>query len=279
MPVKPHADERLELLFRHAGLSEKQAKLYRILLADGQQRASALSRKSGINRSNAYALLKDLKIRGLVIQLDIGKINYFRAEPPWKLNGIIETREKDLALAKELASDMIPKLTSQWKTSLNRPLVRHFEGEKGLWDVFYDIYAPDNPDIYGCVDMEVVHGIFPDHIIRELIPKRVKHKTFAYGLLADSQQARITASRDKDQLRNTMLFDKTKYPLPAEVEIYKDKVALMSFTRGEFVALIIENKDFAVSLRSIFKFIFDHHYPDEAVSAPVLPSAATDKMK
>ena len=41
-------DERLELLFRHAGLSEKQAKLYRMLLIDGQERVSTLSRKQAL---------------------------------------------------------------------------------------------------------------------------------------------------------------------------------------------------------------------------------------
>jgi sugar-specific transcriptional regulator TrmB len=254
----PQSDERLELLFRHAGLSEKQAKLYRLLLITGDERPSTLARKSGIKRANTYALLDDMARRGLVMKFEKENITYFRPEPPSKLVDIIEARKKETAIAQDLADDLIPNLTSQYKASISRPVVQTFEGEKGLWNVFYDIYSPDTPDIYGCVDFDKVHNIFPDHITKELIPRRIKHKTKAYALLSDSPEARKTAPDDANHLRVSTILDNTLYPLPAEIEVYKDKIALMSFEHQEFIALVIDNPVFATTLRSIIKWVIDH---------------------
>lgn len=246
-------DNRLELLFRHAGLSEKQAKLYRILLADGEQRPAFLSRKSGIKRGNTYALLRDLKLRGLVTEFEKSKITYFRPEPPEKLAALIDAREKNVGIAKLLARDLLPRLNSQWKTSVGRPVVRYFEGETGIHDVFADIYAPKKDIVYGCVDLEVADAAFPKHIIKDLIPLRIRNKVTAYSLVADSPQTRAIAAKDEVQLRKTVLVDKKEYPLPAEIDVYEDKIAMLSFEKGEFIGVIIQHGAFAQSLKSIFR--------------------------
>ncbi|TAL51792.1 MAG: hypothetical protein EPN89_02815, partial [Methylovulum sp.] len=197
----PRVDDRLELLFRHAGLTEKQAKLYRLLLVVGSEKASTLSQRSGIKRSNAYALLEDLVHKGLASKIEKAGIQYFRPEPPTKLLEVITGQEKNLAAAKSLAGDLVPQLTRQWKRAVERPTVRHVEGEEGLYQVFEDIYQPNKKEIHGCVDLEVVGKVFPKHITHELIPRRVKYGMKAWAILGDSPAAREVASKDKDQIR------------------------------------------------------------------------------
>lgn len=255
----PIPDERLEFLFRHAGLSEKQAKLYRLLLMDGEARPSTLSKKSGIKRGNVYALLKDLSFRGLVTEVEKEKVTYFRPEPPEKLVSIIEAREKEIAIAITLARDMIPKLAGQYRMAVNKPTVTYLEGEEGLRRVFEDIYTPDKKEIHGALDIEASNEVFPEFITRDLIPRRIRYKIKAWALLGKSQATEDLAKNDERQLRTTILFDKQRYPLPAEIEVYEDKIAMMSFAKGEFIGLIIENHDFATSLHSIFRFIFDQN--------------------
>lgn len=261
-------DDRLELLFRHAGLAEKQAKLYRLLLSTGEERVSALSRKSGIKRGNTYALLRDLKTRGLVTEFEKGKITYFRPEPPEKLVSIIEAREKEVAIAKTLASDMIPTLAGQYRMAVNRPTVTYLEGEEGLRRVFEDIYTPDKKEIHGALDIEASNEVFPEFITKELIPQRVRYKIKGWALLGKSLITEELAKNDEKQLRTTILFDKENYPLPAEIEVYEDKIAMMSFAKGEFIGLIIQNHDFATSLQSIFRFIFDENQKHPKTTPP-----------
>ncbi len=253
---RPVIDNRVELLFRHAGLSEKQAKLYRLLLIDGEARPSTLSKKSGVKRGNVYALLKDLAFRGLVTEFEKEKVTYFRPEPPEKLASLIEYQEKEAAVAKNLAAELLPGLTSQWKTAIGKPVIRYYEGEAGIHEVFKDIYAPKKDIVYGCVDLEMADRAFPEHIIKNLIPLRIRNKVVAYSLVADSPDARLVAAKDAAHLRKTILLDKTEFPLPAEIDVYEDKIAMLSFEKGEFLGIVIQNEAFAQSLRSIFKKAF-----------------------
>jgi predicted DNA-binding transcriptional regulator len=253
-------DNRLELLFRHAGMGEKEAKLYRLLLVTGEIKASTLAKKSGIKRTNVYALLQVMKARGLVMEFEKGKIKYYRPEPPNKITEIIESQSKRLTVAQELSKDIIPMLTSQWKTSINRPVVRYFEGKDGIEKLFQDIYGPKTGDntVWGCVDLDITDIEFPKHVEKKLIPIRKRNKWLAKTIFADSPYMRELQKKDNEQLRESVLVDKKKYPLPAEIDVYEDKVTLLSFERGEFVAVMIENKHFAETIRSLFKLAMEN---------------------
>jgi len=61
---------------------------------------------------------------------------------------------------------------------------------------------------------------------------------------------------DKNQLRETVLVDPREYPLSAEIDVYENKIALMDFSKGSFVGVLIENKSMAETLGSIFKLAF-----------------------
>lgn len=252
----PIPDGRLELLFRHAGLSEKQAKLYRLLLIDGEARPSALSKKSGVKRGNVYALLKDLSFRGLVTEVEKEKVTYFRPEPPEKLGSLIEYQEKEAQVAKNLAAELLPSLTSQWKTTIGKPVIRYYEGEEGLKKILEDVYAPGKKEILGAVGLEHPHPELYAHITDNLLPLRIRRKIFARALNTDTERARAMQERNTKELRETFLIDPANYPLPAEIDVYEDKIALSSFIKDD-VGLIIENHAIATTLMSVFKLLFD----------------------
>lgn len=250
-------DDRLELLFRHAGMMEKQAKLYRLLLAEGEGRVSVIARKSGINRVNVYALLRDLATRGVVVEFEKDRVVYFRPEPPEKIIDIIEGRKRQMEVAKTLGTDLLPQMTAAWKSAVGRPVVRYFEGEEGVKKVFEDVYAPGKSEVIGCVGLEEPSHELYEHIIKRLMPLRIRRKIFARALNPDSPRARELKQRDREQLREIFLCDPKRYPLPAEIDIYQDTVAFLSFERGDFVGVALENRAFATTMRSIFTLLFD----------------------
>lgn len=254
---EPKTDERLELLFKTAGLAEKQAKLYRLLLIAGEDRPSTLSRKSGIKRANTYALLEDLARRGLITKFEKEKVIYFRPEPPQRIADLIENRQRETDIARELADDLVPNLSVQWKQSVNRPTVTYLEGEEGVKNIFEDIYAAGKSEIIGCVDLANPHEEMYAHIINHLMPLRIKRKIFTRALNADSARARELRREDKKRLSESFLSDPLRYPIPAEIDIYEDKVAMLSFTKNDFVGIRIQNDVFATTLRSVFRLLFD----------------------
>jgi hypothetical protein len=187
----------------------------------------------------------------------------FQVEPPSKLQDLVEQKKQQVEIMENSVKHVIKHLTSQYKLAVGKPTVQYFEGEEGLEKVFADIYTPKEDAVYGCVDLEKADEVFPQHIVKKYIPLRVKNKIKAISFLGDSSQARELKPKDAEHLRETYLLDKKEYPMPAEIDVYEDKISMMSFDKGNFIGLIIENKDFAETFRSIFKYAVEQARKEE----------------
>lgn len=249
--------ETLHLLFSQLGLSAKSAQIYEVLLEKKGAKVVQIASLSGVKRSNAYVLLSELEALGLVEGYEKSGVQYYRAASPDTILNLLEEKQHELLVTKVLATKMVKSLKKQWKVTVGRPVVQYYEGRESIQKVFEDIYSKKTEPVYGCVDLEVADTVFPEEITKKLIPLRIKNKLYAYTALADSQQARLVASKDAKQFRTSLLIDKEKYPLPAEIDVYEDRIAMLSFDKGDFVATVIENKDFAQTLKSLFKLLFD----------------------
>lgn len=251
-------EKQIEDLFVACGLSEKEALLYRILLENGELPAKKIIDLSKMKKGNTYALLHNLRAEGLVVSFKREKKTWFRPESPAKLQDLVKKKTAEVERTRGALDDLLPKLSSQYKLAVGRPTIRYFEGKGGLKEVFEDVYAPKKEPVLGAVDVDQVEAVFKGFPKGTLIPKRMKNKLRVKVLFNDTQLARELHGNDKKENRVSVLLNKEKYPLPADIEAYGDKIALMSFREGEFMGMIIENKDFAVTLRSIFAFIFDN---------------------
>jgi sugar-specific transcriptional regulator TrmB len=246
----------LEYIFTLIGLSEKEARVYRVLLEMGEGKVAKIASGSQQKRGITYAVLDNLEKQGLIRKHAKEGKTYFQAEDPQKLVDIVNDKKKQIGTIESSLNEIAPRLRSQYKLSVGKPTIRYFEGEEGLKAVFSDIYAKKKDIVFGCVDLERADEVFPSHITKKLIPLRIRNRVEAYSFIADSPQARIIARNDKKQLRKSVLLNKEKYPLPSEIDVYEDKIAMLSFVKGDFIGLIIENQDLAQSLRSIFKLAF-----------------------
>jgi len=251
-------------IFVSCGLTDKEALLYDVLLSKGQAHGYELEKESGL-RKNTYALLNSLLQKKLVLGVKKDNKTYFQPAPPETLVLILKNQGQAVKQSQQALEQLLPALSSQYSLSVGKPTIRYFEGEEGIKEVFNDIYGPKEDVVYGCVDLETADKVFPSRILKKLIPQRVKNKLFAYSLVANSKQAHMIKKSDSKQLRKTMLLDKKLYPMPAEIDVYQDKVAMLSFERGKFVGIIIQNDSFAQSLRSLFKRVFDEVKPKDLV--------------
>lgn len=249
--------EKLTLLFSYLSLTDKHVELYEKLLAIPGARVARIAELVGFKRSTTYNLLKEMNQKGVLEEYKKGGVVYYRVAEPDSLTILVQKFQEDGKQAQQLLDSVMSDLKKEWRTGVGKPVIRYFEGEDGLREVFSDIYKPKDDAVYGCVDLEVVDKVFPEHVLADLIPLRVKNKLFAYSLVAESEQAETIKKDDKKQLRQTVLLDKDEYPLPAEIDVYGDKVAMLSFDKQQFIGMIIENTSFAQTVRSLFKRIID----------------------
>lgn len=243
----------LATILQAAGLTEKEAIIYESMLSAGTQSASKLASLAGLKRGITYASLAKLKEMGVVFESIRAGVTVYTPSHPSVVLQLIAKRRGELGSVEHLFTQRMPELSKKYKLAVGKPTVRYYEGEEGIREVFEDVYAPKDEPVYGCVDLDKSDEAFPEYIKKHLIPKRVKNGVQAVTILADSPSARAITKQDIRQLRVSHLVDQKEYPLPAEIDIYEDKVAMMTFQKKDFVAVIIENADIAQSLRSIFR--------------------------
>src|SRR3990167_2633295 len=132
----------LEPMFLSLGLSEKESKIYRILLEIAQGSATTIITKSGLKRGITYAVLYSLEKHGLVRQYKKEGKTYFQVESPQKLLELVGKKKKEVEQVEKSLESVLPVLSSQYKLAIGKPTIRYFEGKQGLTEIFKDVYAP-----------------------------------------------------------------------------------------------------------------------------------------
>jgi len=111
------------------GLPKNEAKIYEALLGKGPANVSTIANAAKVNRRNVYDSLKNLIKRRLVTKIRGERILLYKAEPPNKLQTIIEIQKKNIqSILPELS-----KLYQQHTPSEQAFISRGREGIKNFW--------------------------------------------------------------------------------------------------------------------------------------------------
>lgn len=242
-------------LYVALGMSLKEATIYDLLLHNGEMQARNIEIKTGYKK-NTYVLIKSLEKRGLILRIEKDKRVYYQPLPPQNLVQLAGKQVRAAQRQATILAELLPSLTNTYSQSVDRPVVRYVEGEDGFRELYKHVYNQDIPASYGCLDLEKEEKLVPKMMGSELIPERVKRGSRAYAILAKNDDGRRVAGRDDEELRESILVDPNEYPLPAEVSVYGDKVVLLSFKRGGMTGVLIENKEIAKSLESVYRLLF-----------------------
>lgn len=95
--------EKLKEKLKEIGMSEKEAKVYIILLKMGSSTASKISKKSNLNRVTTYSLLESLKNKGFVSYSIKSGVKYFESADPKTLLSSLKEKKENL-------KSVLPKL-------------------------------------------------------------------------------------------------------------------------------------------------------------------------
>jgi sugar-specific transcriptional regulator TrmB len=239
---------KIEQLLKDSGFLDKEIALYLTILELGRGTVAEISRKAGINRSTGYVILDSLAGKNLVSISGKEPKQEYVALSPSNLVGYLNVQaEKQKKLA-DSAREVLPELTSIYNVG-DRPRVFFYEGLAGLEHVYEDSLT-SNGDIYSTSTYEEMHGTLPKYF-STYYEKRAKKKIFVHTFVADTPLARKRKANDEIEYRSTSLIPQDKFPVPTDIEIYNDKVMIASWK--EKLGVIIESKEIATTLRSVFK--------------------------
>ncbi len=240
----------LERDLQDIGLNEKEAKVYLASLELGQSVVQDIAKKAGVNRATTYFVIEGLMKMGLMSSFHKGKKQYFVAADPDRLADILK-QEKTRIEKNELN---LKKLLPQLESIASRhegPVVKYYEGKEGLLTMSEELIKKAKNDIMMAYSVDAVNTIFTEKERKSArerrIGKKIKTKviyTYKDGILestADGERRKVP---------------KEKFPLNCDIAIYDDYVRIASLGK-RLVGIVIEDKEIANSLRSIFRLAWE----------------------
>lgn len=238
----------LTKILQNIGLSEKEAKVYLTLLELKEALPSSISRRSGIKRPTTYVILEQLQEKGIVSHIKKGAWEYFQAINPHSL------LEKEYNRYHSLEA-VLPELLAMHQRYAITPQMQVFEGKEGLIRIMEDTLT-SSEDIFVWADVELASLTVLEDYYPTYIRKKVKNNLWVRGVCCYDEEALKFKQKGENELRELYLIPKDKYPFKNEIDIYDDKVAIIS--HQDKVGVIIQNKNIADTQKAIFKLGFEY---------------------
>ena len=212
-----------------------------------------ISAKAEVNRPTTYVQIESLKKLGLVSTQTKGKKQLFMAESPEQLEFVIERQKSELDQKKEELFKLLPELTNLFNVSGEKPQVKFFEGKEGIIKIQGEFLKTKAEFIYGISDFDTVMELFPN--FTSAYSSKRAHKEIPSKLIYTSTKGPFLKDTDKNFLRESKYVPKEKLSLGSDITIFGDKIAIMAL-KGKISGVMIEHKEMANSLRSIFDLLW-----------------------
>jgi HTH-type transcriptional regulator, sugar sensing transcriptional regulator len=228
-------------------LTNAQARVYLAALELGQASMMGLAKKSGVNRATIYHFIEDLKERHFIIETKRSKRSVYSATDPSFLIELERARMGQL-------ETFLPELKAIYNKREKKPRVQFFEGVEGIKKVYSDTLS-EKKSMYVFGDFEYSPKVMGESYIEGFVSERVKRNIEYNAILRDSATARQWAKRNMKDLREIRFVNEGNFA--TEIDIYGDRVALMSFRKDRPMAVLIEDKDIAETLMTVWKNLWD----------------------
>lgn len=238
-----HVSELVDL-----GLSEEESKVYLATLELGGSYVSTIAKKAGVNRVACYHTLDNLLSKQLISTIKKNNMKYFFVESPQLLVNQLEQKF-------EHAKNILPELLSITNAMAYKPKIQYFEGLEDIKRIFEDTL--ETKELLGYTNLADLPNVIPEKYLKEYTAKKAKKKIKTRMLSPISKKALryLDSYYPKDFDRNLVeiLFVNPKqFLFEYEINIYGDKVSIVSLNPDELIGLIIESPIYAKTQRGIF---------------------------
>lgn len=233
-------------ILTNIGLTDKEAKVYISLIEIGTNIVSRIAEKARINRVTTYDILKKLKEKGFISSFTKQKIKYFTATDPEIISSNFQQKTKAF-------SSSLPEL-KRLKGETAHPRIQYYEGLDGIKAIYEDTLT-SKTEILNFSNSEEIRKIWPTYD-KDYVEKRAKKRIHLKGIILADEAGKKVKTEDSLYFREMRLIPKDKYNFTNEINIYDDKVTIISFA-DELIGMIIESKEIAGTQRVIFRMVWE----------------------
>lgn len=231
------------------GLSEKHAKVYLVVLENGECTVSFISQKSEIKRTTVYEIVDDLIDEGFLFETQVGKKTLYGAVTPRQ---ILKLKRRAL----ERVEEEINHLEAKHYSSFDIPKIKFHYGSVGFKNIWNELLESTKKDYRIITNGSIFDGyVTNNYLFDEIIKKKKERKLSSKQLITDSGLAQRIIGRDELDNRVTRIL-----PPDTQIEftevISDSMVAFISEPVHNF-QFIVQSKAFAHFRRQMFDVIWD----------------------
>jgi len=230
------------------GLTENQTRVYLAALELGDARATDIAKLGGVNRQTTYEVLDALTAMGLVNYYHSRRVRRYIAEPPTRLEQILETRKREIA-------EVMPELKSLFgERGGHKPRVKYYRGIEEMKLLYEDTLTTSNKKLCAIFSVKDVIGAFDFEYLDDLWKRRIKQGIHLRVIRDRKRDMKDTWTETTEALRQIRYAPET-FDLPMTMYLYDNKVVLFS-TKHENFGMMIESKEFCDTQKALFEILW-----------------------
>lgn len=245
----------LEYDLKQIGLDEKEARVYLAALELGPATIQNLTKKSGVNRSTVYEMIKNLKSEGLVSETVHGKKHLVIAAEPENLKKKIKTKE-------HLLNSIMSDLKSLSNLSSFKPKIIYYEGREGLSEIYTDTLSIKEKKIWAISPSRSIMETVGEDFLNRYVEERAKKEIYTKLIHITSNMVdyKYLDPRSYDKTLREVRFTPIGVDLDNVLVIYGNKVAVLS-TQKEGFGIVIESREYAKTMKVFYNILWDISKP------------------
>ncbi len=240
------------------GFTKNESKVYLELLKLGTQAVSIIAKKSGLNRTTTYSILRSLEKKGVISSYVQNSIKVFSANDPNSLVGYLDQQCNTFDYYKTQILGIIPKfraLVDQYDFA--RPTVGYYDGVEGVKQLMYDaLSAKDVFRAYLALPKWLEFGL--KNFLLEYKDFRITNKKVPLRAIVPETpavRAFFEENYDASSIMTKLLYvDQGRYAalFENEMNIYNDQVSILHLDKGEEYGVVLKNQQIADMHKAIF---------------------------
>jgi predicted transcriptional regulator len=260
---------------RQLGLSSGEARVYISLLGlYAPSKVGLIVKESHVSYSKVYDVLRRLTEKGLVSHVMINNVKYFSAVEPYRLFDYIQRKEAETKAQRLVVERIVPELTDlierdrvKVKSTTKKRQAEIFTGDRGLrtaYEILLGGYENNDSTIENSPATIRMHE--KRNILRYFYPYDDYHPIASpfYSRLYKFQKSRKNLSERgigtsafkesryfKEQVPKSVNMRFVKFPLPGTMDIFKDKVLVVSW-QSKPTGILITSSEIADHFKSYF---------------------------
>jgi len=234
------------------GFTEKEASVYLALLELGSQPASVLAKKTKFPKATIHFLCDNLVKRGYVRRSHKGRIQYFYADP----EDLKKAKKAEIDAQNKALDEAIPLLLECKSPFTSPPKITFYEGIEGCQKAYMKVTESETKVLEFAAhnDLLKMGEKYMDHFLDTRVKNGVKidvicpkNATHDYFLPLNKKQKRVIR----------MFSAKNKGEFFSSIDVFENKVLLLNLYHDAF-AILIENQEFAETMKTIFNLAWDN---------------------